>query len=115
VKKFFLATAAVIIAAIVVSPALGADSNTTPRGNWCAPRITNVLVLQSINPNKLISDWNGGGIGTSWSFIIKSHSGAYLKGDLMTAKGNVAAKNVFVPTNEWSCGTQADWEAGKLQ
>jgi hypothetical protein len=82
----------------------------------CAPKTTEIVVVILPTSKVAPDDWREArnSIGTAWSFIAKSRSGTNLIGDIMSAKGNVSAQNVSVPASEWNCGTEADWESGKL-
>jgi len=82
----------------------------------CAPKTTEIRVVILPSSKVAPDDWRDerNSIGTGWSFIAKSQSGTNLIGDIMSAKGHVAAGNVSVPASEWTCGTEADWRSGKL-
>ena len=74
----------------------------------CVPKEVTSRILASANPNDSHPDWRGeSNIGTSWSLRPKRYvlatTGRYLVGDLISPRGNVVTRNVFVIYKEWGC------------
>jgi hypothetical protein len=74
----------------------------------CGPKDVTARILKSPNPNDIASDWSGESrIGLSWSFIVKrllkTEGGTFLQGDLISPRGGITDRNVFVLESEWSC------------
>ena len=82
----------------------------------CVPKATEIRVIILPSSEVAPGDWRQerNTIGTAWRFVARSRSGSNLVGDIMSAKGHVAGGNVAVPASEWTCGTEAEWQAGKL-
>lgn len=76
----------------------------------CTPMDNSVRILRSPSPNDLHPDWKGEAyVGQSWSLRVtgspvRSDSGSYIKGDLVSPRGGVANKGVYIVTREWDCG-----------
>jgi|GEM_PF-1210976 len=75
----------------------------------CAPKTNAARILQSAHPNDLHLKWRGGDrIGLSWSFFsnkaaMNGPGGTYFRGYLVSPRGGIIDKNVFIFTNEWNC------------
>jgi hypothetical protein len=74
----------------------------------CAPKDVTARILKSPNPNDIARGWGeDSNIGLSWSFIpkrtVKTDTGVYLQGDLMSPRGGVTNRNVFILSSEWNC------------
>lgn len=74
----------------------------------CSPVDNNARILASPDANDLHPDWSGESyVGTSWSFDverrIESDTGAYLKGDLISPRGDVVTPNAYILEDEWHC------------
>ena len=74
----------------------------------CVPKEVTSRILASANPNDSHPDWRGeSNIGLSWSLRPKRYvhatTGRYLVGDLISPRGGVITRNVFVIYKEWVC------------
>src|SRR5262249_25278986 len=74
----------------------------------CAPKTNTARILTSPNPNDVHPDWRGEGyIGLSWSLrpkrYVKSNTGTYLEGELVSPRGGTWSDSVFVLLDEWQC------------
>ncbi len=81
------------------------------KGGGCAPKDNTARILKSAHPLDLASNWSGTNyIGTAWSFLPKRYvvtdlqGGIFLQGDLVSTRGGVSDKNVFILFDEWTCG-----------
>lgn len=75
----------------------------------CAPADNSARILRSPSPNDTHPDWRGEStVGTSWSFDpiggpVTNATGSYLKGDLISPRGQVVNRNVYVVEDDWEC------------
>lgn len=75
----------------------------------CTPVDNSARILRSPNPNDLHPDWKGEAyVGLSWSLrvtgsSVRSDTGSYLRGDLVSPRGGVINKGVYVVAREWEC------------
>ena len=81
------------------------------KGGGCAPRDDMARILKSAKPLDFAPNWsNANYVGTSWTFMPKRYvkteldGGLFLQGDLISPRGGVTDKNVFILYSEWSCG-----------
>lgn len=95
----------VLIAAFAIaSPAM-----TERTAIYCHPKDTTARILKSPNPNDLHPDWTGENrIGTGWTLSAKDVRTSetktyYIFGDLLSPRGGVVNKGVWVLTAEWDC------------
>jgi hypothetical protein len=98
-KPLLLAANVILIAGVFAGDA---------RSLSCAPKDVTARILKSPNPNDVASHWSGESrIGLSWSFIVrrslKTEGGAFLQGDLISPRGGITDRNVFILENEWNC------------
>jgi TPR repeat protein/uncharacterized protein YecT (DUF1311 family) len=80
------------------------------KNGGCSPKDNTARILKTPNPNDLAEGWKGESrIGTSWSFFPRRYvntnieNGVYLQGDLISPRGGVTDKNVYVLFSEWIC------------
>lgn len=117
--KHFIPSCLVLFAA---SAALGANSGDgapkgypsiaeITKGGGCVSKDNTARILKSAHPLDFSPHWsNENYIGTGWTFLPKRYveteldGGIFLQGDLLSARGSVTDKNVFVLFNEWKCG-----------
>ena len=64
-------------------------------------------ILKSANPLDLMPNWSGKNyIGTAWTFLPKRYvvteldGGIFLRGDLVSTRGGVTDRNVFILFSE---------------
>jgi hypothetical protein len=72
----------------------------------CTPNDTSARILASPNPNDTHPDWSGDStIGLSWTFEGRAAGGDgdYLKGRLISPRGDVANEGVYILADEWDC------------
>ena len=90
--------AMILIAATLLSPGMALALQCTPNDD--AARI-----LASPDPDDIHPDWSDGStVGMSWTFEGKEVGrGNYLKGKLISPRGGVASRGVYIIANEWDC------------
>jgi hypothetical protein len=100
--KKSLLTAAVLVA-LTGGALASADEQCVPKNNM-------VHILKSPHPNDLVQQWTGEShVGTSSTFIAKRRlsdgleGGIYLQGDLISPRGGVLNRNIFIIVDEWNC------------
>jgi hypothetical protein len=103
------------------SAALAAGSDGAPdgfpaiaklvKGGGCAPKDNTARILKSANPLDLAPNWTKTNhIGTAWTFMPSRYvktdidGGVFLQGDLISTRGAVTDRNVFILFKEWTCG-----------
>jgi hypothetical protein len=88
----------ILAAACLLSPTLALAAE-------CTPSDTSAKILASPNPDDLHPDWSDGStIGLSWTFEGRAiGSGDYLKGKLISPRGDVANTGVYILADEWDC------------
>ena len=81
------------------------------KGGGCAPKDNTARILKSANPLDFASNWSGSNyVGTGWTFmpnpyvVTELDGGIFLQGDLLSSRGSVVDKSVFILFNEWQCG-----------
>jgi hypothetical protein len=81
------------------------------KGGGCSPKDNTARILKSANPLDFAANWSGNNyIGTGWTFLPNRYvvtdldGGIFLQGDLLSSKGAVVDKGVFILSNEWQCG-----------
>jgi hypothetical protein len=96
--------------ATLSSSVLAGDAFTGDRaivGSQCAPASATTRILRSANPSDGAPEWKGGRIGTSWTLsverTVRTDTGTYLAGHLISPRGGVQQARVFVIASEWSC------------
>jgi hypothetical protein len=100
VKPFFSVLGLLALFGLIPHPA---DAQT-----YCSPREVGALILDQPRPDAIHKDWTGNNmVGTGWSLArkgkVKNATGEYLRGDLLTSRGNVGNRNVYVLESEWEC------------
>jgi hypothetical protein len=90
-----------ICACLVMAPAAHAQT-------YCSPREVGARILDRPRPDAVHKDWTGDNrVGTGWSLLrkqtVRNATGVYLHGDLLTSRGNVGNRNVYVLEAEWEC------------
>ena len=82
----------------------------TAAARSCTPVDNSARILRSPKPNDLHPDWKGEAyVGLSWSLRVtgspvRSDTGSYLRGDLVSPRGGVVNKGVYAVAREWTCG-----------
>jgi len=91
-------TASILLAACLLSPGVALALQ-------CTPNDASARILASPNPNDLDPDWSGETtIGLSWTFEGRAiGDGDYLKGKLISPRGDVANAGIFILSDEWDC------------
>ena len=81
------------------------------KAGGCAPKDNMARILKSASPLDFAANWSRTNyLGTSWTFMPKRYvkteldGGLFLQGDLISPRGGVTDKNVFILYSEWSCG-----------
>ena len=81
------------------------------KGGGCAPKDNTARILKSANPLDFASNWSGSNyVGTGWTFMPNRYvvtdldGGIFLQGDLLSSRGSVVDKSVFILFNEWQFG-----------
>jgi hypothetical protein len=71
----------------------------------CTPNDTSARILASADPDDTHPDWSDGStIGLSWTFEGRAiGKGDYLKGKLISPRGDVANTGVYILADEWDC------------
>jgi hypothetical protein len=74
----------------------------------CNPRDVTARILKTPKPNDVHPDWQGESyVGTSWTLSVTGRvqgaTGAYLKGNLISPRGGIINRGVFVLPSEWDC------------
>ena len=71
----------------------------------CSPRIVGATILRSPDVNDIHPDWRpeSGSIGTGWGLRRVTRSGQFLRGGLVTSRGNPMSGTVWVLAREWEC------------
>ena len=71
----------------------------------CTANDTSARILASPNPDDVHPDWGDGStIGLSWTFEGRAvGDGDFLKGKLISPRGDVANTGVYILANEWDC------------
>lgn len=74
----------------------------------CSPNDNTSRILASPNPSDIHPEWSGEFyIGMSWSVDVEGRvdgeTGSYLKGDLISPRGGVVTRNVYIIEDEWDC------------
>lgn len=74
----------------------------------CSPSDNTSRILASPDPDDVHPDWSGESyIGSSWSVEVKrrvdADTGTYLKGDLISPRGELVTPNVYIIEDEWDC------------
>jgi hypothetical protein len=106
-------TAALLMATALV--ATGGALASTSADEQCVPKNNMVRILKSPHPNDLVQQWTGEShVGTSWTFIAKRRlsdglkGGVYFQGDLISSRGGVVNRNVYIIVDEWDCTLAGD-------
>jgi hypothetical protein len=80
------------------------------KNGGCSAKDNTARILKTPNPNDLVQSWSGDSrIGTSWSFRPGRYvqtdigGGVYLQGDLVSPRGGVTDRNVYILFKEWNC------------
>jgi hypothetical protein len=87
--------------------AVGAETHSN-KVVQCVPKAPTARLLQSANPNDIDPNWRGESrIGTSWTFIrdqtVQTDIAVYFVGQLVSPRGGVQKKPIFILPNEWNC------------
>lgn len=114
-----LVTSCFLLCAASAAFATGQDNATPPdhpsiaeimKGNGCVPKDNMARVLKSAHPYDNAPNWTGKNyIGTGYTFLPKRYvvtdavGGIFLQGDLLTPRGAVMQRGVFVLYDEWNC------------
>jgi hypothetical protein len=72
----------------------------------CTPNDGSARILASPDPNDIHPDWSGEStIGLSWTFEGRAVAGDgdYLKGRLISPRGDVANEGIYILADEWDC------------
>ncbi len=74
----------------------------------CNAKDVTARILKTSNPNDVHPDWQGeSNIGTAWTLSVtgevKSATGTYLKENLISPRGGVVNRGVFILPSEWDC------------
>lgn len=74
----------------------------------CAPKGTTARILKSAAPNDIHPDWKGESyIGTGWRIELTNallkDGNVYLFGDVLSPRGGVVNRGIFVLAGEWDC------------
>jgi hypothetical protein len=93
---------------VTLIAALVLFSSTQASALSCNPRDVTARILKTPNPNDIHPDWQGGSnIGTAWTLSatgrVQSATGTYLKGNLLSPRGGVINRGVFIMPAEWDC------------
>ncbi|WFR97105.1 hypothetical protein [Rhizobium tumorigenes] len=89
----------VLVATVLLFPGISLAAQ-------CTPNDGSARILASPNPDDIHPDWSDGStIGLSWTFEGKEvgDSGDYMKGKLISPRGDVANKGVYIIAREWDC------------
>lgn len=88
----------ILAAACLLSPGLALAMQ-------CTPGDTSAKILASPDADDIHPDWGDGStIGLSWTFEGRAiGNGDYLKGKLISPRGDVANTGVFILADEWDC------------
>lgn len=76
---------------------------------YCNPRDNTARILRSPSPNAIHPDWRGESyIGTGWTIVtagtqIQNDTGRYLRGNLVSTRGGITARGVYISAREWAC------------
>jgi hypothetical protein len=100
------------LSVLLVTAVLETAAAPVPR-LMCNPKDNTARVLASPSPNATHPDWSGPDtVGTSLTFVADDgpldghkdpHSNPYLRGDLLSARGGVLNRGVYVLFKEWDC------------
>jgi hypothetical protein len=75
----------------------------------CSPKDNTARILKSANPNDTAPGWKMAIVGTATSFTVKrtvnADSGKYFQGDLISTRGGILGRNLFILAQEWDCGS----------
>jgi hypothetical protein len=75
----------------------------------CTPKDKTARILKSANPNDTPPGWKMGNVGTATSFTVKrtvnADTGKYFQGDLISTRGGILGRNLFILAQEWDCGS----------
>jgi hypothetical protein len=99
-----LATAVALIASLVAS-----GTGTASAETMCNPVSNAARILKTPNPNDIHPDWKGESyVGLSWGVRtngkrIKKETGTFLKGNLISPRGGVVNKGIYIVVSEWEC------------
>jgi hypothetical protein len=96
-----------LISTGIVCSAFAAE-NQSNKFVQCVPKAPTARLLQSPNPNDIDLSWRGESrIGTSWTFIrdqtVKTDIAVYFVGQLVSPRGGVQKKPIFILPDEWNC------------
>jgi hypothetical protein len=88
----------ILLAASLLSPGLALALQ-------CTPNDASARILASPDPDDIHPDWSGDAtIGLSWTFEGRViGSGDYLKGKLISPRGDVANSGIYILADEWDC------------
>jgi hypothetical protein len=91
-------TVLIMLAAALLSPGLALALQ-------CTPNDASARILASPDPDDIHPDWRGEStIGLSWTFEGRpTGSGDYLKGKLISPRGDVANAGIYILADEWDC------------
>ncbi len=74
------------------------------------PKDNTARILQSAHPNDLLRLFSKNNyIGTAWTFMPKRYEetdlegGIFLQGDLISTRGGITNRDVFILYKEWDC------------
>jgi hypothetical protein len=83
---------------------------TIMKGNGCVPKDNMARVLKSAHPYDNAPNWTGkNSIGIGYTLLPNRYvvtdavGGIFLQGDLLTPRGTVMQRGVFVLYDEWNC------------
>jgi hypothetical protein len=74
----------------------------------CSPNTNAARILAQPSPNAIHPAWRGDAfVGVSWSFLprrtVSNMTGQYAFGDLLSPRGGVVNRDVYILLSEWQC------------
>jgi len=75
----------------------------------CSPKDKAARILKSANPNDTAPGWKMAIVGTATSFTVRravnADTGKYFQGDLISDRGGIIGRNLFILAQEWDCAS----------
>ena len=93
---------------LLLAAALAMSAHPALAALQCTANDTDASILASPDPDDTHPDWDGDNkIGLAWTLAVKrtvkNASGVFYQGDLISPRGGVVTKGVFVVKEEWTC------------
>lgn len=97
------------IAFALTASFMATNAGAAAAETMCNPISNAARILKTPNPNDIHPDWKGESyVGLSWGVrsngkAIRKDAGTFLKGNLISPRGGVVNKGIYIVASEWEC------------